>query len=90
MAVFEIVVGGSAVVTMIASVGGFEYVRWTREDASKAVTLLEGTQASAGIIERVEDVEAQTGQNTQATARNRRALRREGLLNPEPNQKNAD
>ena len=86
---FEVVVGSSAVVTMVAAVGGFSYIRDTRQDASTAVRLLRGTEASPGIIERVEDVEAQADDNTERTARHRRVLRREGILNPNP-QENAD
>ena len=86
---FEAVVATSAVVTMVAAVGGFSYIRETRQDASTAVRLLRGTEASPGIIERVEDVEAQADDNTERTARHRRVLRREGILNP-TTQENAD
>lgn len=89
--VWQAVIALSAVITALASVGAFAYVRETRQDAKTARRLLEGTQASAGVIERVEDVEEQSEQNTHAAARNRRALRREGLLNPDTQtQRNAD
>lgn len=86
--VLQVVVGTSAIATASAAVGCVRYVRQAASDAGKAVTLLEGTAASDGLIERVEDVEEETEQNTERTARNRRVLRREGLLNDTHN--NAD
>jgi|GEM_PF-2734691 len=81
--VLQLVVGASAIATASAAVGCVRYVRRAANDAGEAVTLLKGTDASGGLIERVEEVEEQADENTEQMARNRRSLRREGLLNGE-------
>lgn len=83
----QVVVGASSIVGATGTVKAAGYLRETRDLASTAVTELRGTDSAAGLIERVDAVEETTEANTERSTKNRRVLRREGILQ-EP--KNAD
>jgi|GEM_PF-2347169 len=72
MAWTQVVMAVCAVVTALAAVGAFGYVRQAAEDARWSRRALEGEAHSDGLIQAV-------AENRQRSRRNKRVLRREGL-----------
>lgn len=68
----QVVIAVSAVVTALAALGAFNYVRSAARDAAWSRRALEGEEHSDGLIETV-------AENAHRSVRNEHALRREGL-----------
>jgi len=68
----DVVLSGSAVVTALASVGAFRYVRDAAADAAFSRRALEGERHSRGLISRVKE-------NERRSVENERVLRRADL-----------